>query len=101
LLEQAGDDLNPAVVVDSLGAEEPKEPQTATKDFLPKREEASTSQEGALIGSLREGLLAYPLETLLEILPEEFTSMPRTESSGELAETILHAQFQVSFMTWK
>jgi hypothetical protein len=101
LLEQAGDDLNPAMVVDSLGAEEPKEPQTATKDFLPKREEASTSQEGALIGSLREGLLAYPLETLLEILPEEFTSMPRTESSGELAETILHAQFQVSFMTWK
>jgi hypothetical protein len=73
LLEPIGEDLDPNMVIDSLGAE--------------------------TLGSLREGLLACPLETLMEVLPDESSSVAETRSSGELAEAILHAQLQVSFMS--
>jgi hypothetical protein len=56
------------------------------------------SPHGALIASLRKGLLACPLESLLKILPEESLSMSGTESSGELAEALLHTKLQVCFM---
>jgi hypothetical protein len=97
LLKPAGEDLDPVEVTRSPGAGGPKEPQIATEILLSNLERASTSREGALIGSLKEGLLACPLEALLEILPEELKSVSETGSSGELADAILHAQFQVSF----
>jgi len=51
-----------------------------------------------LIASLRKGLLACPLEALLEILPEGSSSISGSESPGELVEALLYAQLQVSFM---
>lgn len=78
-------------MIDSSGAEELKEPHIEAQNFLPSRGKASTSREGAVIGSLREGLLAYPLEALMEVLLEEFMSAPGTGSSGELAEVVFHA----------
>jgi hypothetical protein len=51
-----------------------------------------------LINSLREGLLACPLETLMEILPEGSSSVLGIGSQGELAEAIHHVQLQVSCM---
>jgi hypothetical protein len=71
-------------VMDSLGAE--------------RLEETGASRPGELINSLREGLLAYPLEALMKILPEGFSFAPCIGSPGELAEAILHSQLQVSFM---
>lgn len=75
-----------------------EEPQPEVQNPRPSCGEASTSRPGALITSLRKGLLACPLEALLEILPEESSSMAGTESSGELAEALLHTQLQVSLM---
>jgi hypothetical protein len=83
-------------VIDPPRAEELEEPQPEAQNPLPSREEASTSRQGALIASLREGLLACPLEALLEILPEESSSMSRTESSGE---NKLH-EVKITFYTY-
>jgi hypothetical protein len=99
LLEPIGEDLDPNMVIDSLGAETLEELQPETRNSLLGCGEANTSRPGALIGSLREGLLACPLETLMEVLPDESSSVAETRSSGELAEAILHAQLQVSFMS--
>jgi hypothetical protein len=84
LLEPTEEGLDPTKVRDSPGAE--------------RIEEASSSRPGALIGSLREGLFSCPLEALMEILPEESSSMAGTRSSGELVEAILYAQLQLSFI---
>jgi hypothetical protein len=78
-------------VIDSPGAERLEEHQPETRNSLSSCEEASTSRHGALIGFLKEGLLACPLEALIKILPEESSSIAGTGSSGELAEAILHA----------
>jgi hypothetical protein len=99
LLEPVGEGLDSIEVIDSLGAERLEEHQPETRNSLLSCEEASTSRPGALIGSLREGLLACPLESLMKILPEESLSAAGTGSSGELAEAILHAQLQVSFIS--
>jgi len=98
LLEPIGEGLDSNLVMDPPRPEGLEEPQPKAQNPLPGRGEASTYREGALIASLRKGLLACPLEALLEILPEESSSMSRTESPGELAEALLHAQLQVSFM---
>jgi hypothetical protein len=100
-LEPDGGGLDQTEVLDSLEAERPEwhQPETRNSSLVPR--EASTSRPGALIDSLREGLLASPLEVLLEILPEESSSAAGTGSSEELAESILHAQLQVSFLSWK
>jgi hypothetical protein len=52
-------------------------------------EETGASRPGELINSLREGLLACPLEALMKILPEGFSSAPGVGSPRELAEAIL------------
>jgi hypothetical protein len=62
---------------------------------------AETSQQGALISSLREGLLACPLETLIGLIPEGSFSMSGIAFPGGLAEAMLHAQLQVSPVTSK
>jgi hypothetical protein len=59
-------------------------------------EETGASYPGELLNSLREGLLDCPLEALMKILPEGFSSAPSVGSLGELAEAILHSQLQVS-----
>jgi hypothetical protein len=46
------------------------ENQTEARNLSPGFMEAETSRQGALIGSLREGLLACPLETLMGLIPE-------------------------------
>jgi hypothetical protein len=84
LLEPIREGSNSTVVVDSPGAE--------------RLGETGASRPGELINSLKEGLLACPLEALMKILPEGFSSAPCIGSPGELAEVILHSQLQVSFM---
>jgi hypothetical protein len=86
-------------LIDSPGAERLEKHQPETRNTLPGCGEASTSRPGALIGSLREGLLACPLDNLIEILPGESSFVAGTGSSGELMEAILHAQLQVSFVS--
>jgi len=58
--------------------------------------ETSVSQLGALIDSLREALMACPLEALKEVLPEGCLSVLGIGSQEELAEAVLYAQLQVS-----
>jgi len=99
LLEPSGGGLDQTEVLDSPEVERPEGHQPKTRNSLPVPEEASTSRPGALIDSLREGLLASPLEVLLEILPEGSSSAAGTGSSGELAKSILHSQLQVSFLS--
>jgi hypothetical protein len=101
LLDPIKESFDPNLVIDPPRAEELEEPQPEDQNPLPSRGEARTSRQGALIASLREGLLACPLEALLEILPEKSSSMSGTKSSAELAEALLHAQLQVSFMRRK
>jgi hypothetical protein len=84
LLEPVQKGSDPTIVVDSPGVE--------------RLEETDASRLGELINSLREGLLACPLEALMKILPEGFSSAPGIGSPVELAEVILHSQLQVSFM---
>jgi hypothetical protein len=84
LLEPVQKGSDPTVVMDSPGAE--------------RLEETGASRPGELINFLREGLLAYPLEALMKILPKGFSSAPGIGSLGELAKAILHSQLQVSFM---
>jgi hypothetical protein len=91
LLEPVGEDLDQTEVLDSPEVERLKGHQPETRNSSPVLEEANTSRLGALIDSLREGLLASPLEVRMEILPEESSSVAETRSSGELAESILHA----------
>jgi hypothetical protein len=97
---ELGDDLGigDRVEMEPPSAKGLEEPQPEVQNPRPSRGEASTSRSGALITSLRKGLLACPLEALLEILPEESSSMAGTESSGELAEALMHTQLQVSLM---
>jgi hypothetical protein len=83
-LEPVQKGSDPTVVMDSLGAE--------------GLEETGASRPGELINSLREGLLACPLEALMKILHEGFLSAPGIGSPRELAEAILHSQLQVSSM---
>jgi hypothetical protein len=99
LPDPIGEDLNVPGAVDSPRPEALKVPQTGVWNSIPSRGEASTSREGEWMDSLREGSLSCPLEALLQVLPEKFMSVPRIGSSGELAEAVLHAQFQVSLMS--
>jgi hypothetical protein len=99
LLEPIGKDLDQNMVIDPPRAEGLGEPQPEAQNPLPNHREASTSRQGALIASMGEGLLACPLEALLKILLEESSFMSGTESSGELAQALLHAQLQVSLMS--
>jgi hypothetical protein len=99
LLEPGEGGLDQTEVLDSPEAKRPEGHQPETRNSSPVPGEASTSRPGALIDSLRKGLLASPLEVLLEILPEGSSSGAGTRSSGELAESILHAQLQVSFLS--
>jgi hypothetical protein len=101
LLEPGGGGLDQTEVLDSPEAERPEGHQPETRNPSPVPGEASTSRPRALIDSLREGLLASPLEVLLEILPKDSSSAAGTGSSRELAESILHAELQVSFLSWK
>lgn len=96
----AGKGSDRVEVVESSG---PKtgEDQPETRNLSPGFMEAETSQQGVLIGSLREGLLACPLETLMSLILEGFSSMCGTECPGGLAEALLHAQLQVSPVTSK
>jgi hypothetical protein len=97
---ELGDDLGTGdrVEMEPPRAKGLEEPQLEVQNPRPSRGEASTSRPRALITSLRKGLLACPLEALLEILPEESSSMAGTASPGELAEALLHTKLQVSFM---
>jgi hypothetical protein len=63
--------------------------------------EAETSRQGALIGSLREGLLACPLETLMGLIPEGSSSMSGIASPGGLVEAMLYTQLQASLVISK
>jgi hypothetical protein len=58
--------------------------------------ETSVSRPGALIDSLREDLMACPLEALKEVLPKGSFSVLGIGSQEELAEAVLYAQLQVS-----
>lgn len=86
LPEPVGEDLDPNIVLDSPRADGHEEPRTETPNPLPCHGEASTSRQGVL-------------EALLEVLPKEPSSIPETDSPGELVEALLHAQLQVSFMS--
>jgi hypothetical protein len=87
-------------VVESSGPDT-CEDQPETRNISPGFMEVETTQQGALIGSLREGLLACPLETLMGLIPEGSSSMSWTGCPGGLAEAMLHAQLQVSPVTSK
>jgi hypothetical protein len=58
--------------------------------------ETSVSRPRALIDSLREDLMACPLEALKEVLPKGSLSVLGIGSQEELAEVVLYAQLQVS-----
>jgi hypothetical protein len=58
--------------------------------------ETSVSRPGVLIDSLREDLMACPLEAFNEVLPEGSLSVLGIGSQEELAEAVLYAQLQVS-----
>jgi hypothetical protein len=77
------------------------EDQPEAPNLSPGFMEAETFRQGAFIGSLREGLLACPLETLMGLIPEESSSMSGTVSPGGLAEAMLHTQLQVSLVISK
>lgn len=89
---ELGDDLGTEdrVEMEPPSAKGLEEPPPEVQNPRSSHGEASTSRPRALITSLRKGLLACPLEALLEILPEESSSVAGTESPGELAEAILH-----------
>jgi hypothetical protein len=53
--------------------------------------ETSVSRPGSLIGSLKEDLMACPLEALKEVLPEGSLSVLGIGSQEELAEAVLYA----------
>jgi hypothetical protein len=77
------------------------ENQTEARNLSPGFMEAETSRQGALISSLREGLLACPLETLMGLIPKGSSSMSGTTSPGGLVEAMLHTQLQASFVISK
>jgi hypothetical protein len=58
--------------------------------------ETSVSRSGTLIDSLREDLMACPLEALKEVLPEGSLSVLGIGFQEQLAEAVLYAQLQVS-----
>jgi hypothetical protein len=87
----AGKGSDRVEVVESSGPETCDD-QPETRNLSLGFMEAETSQQGASIGSLREGLLACPLETLMGLIPEGSSSMSGTKFPGGLAEAILHAQ---------
>jgi hypothetical protein len=91
----AGECLDRVEVAESSGPET-CEDQPETRNPSPGFMEAETSRQGALLGSLREGLLACPLETLMGLIPEGSFSMFGTVFPGGLAEAMLHNQLQVS-----
>jgi hypothetical protein len=64
----AGEGPDRVEVMDSSGPETGRD-QPETRNPSSGFMEAGTSQQGALIGSLREGLLACPLETLMGLIP--------------------------------
>jgi hypothetical protein len=96
----AGSGSDRVEVVESSGTET-CEDQPETQNLFPRFMEAETSQQGALISSLREGLLACSLETLMGLIPERSSSMSGIVSPGGFAEAMLHAQLQVSPVTSK
>lgn len=78
-------------------AEVEEEVQADILSPLPSLGEASTSRSGALISSLREGLLACPLEAVTVVLPKDFMPESGPATPEMLAEAFIHAQFQVRF----
>jgi hypothetical protein len=96
----AGKDSDRVEVAESSGPET-YEDQPETQNLSSGFMEAGTSQQEALIGSLREGLLACPLETLMGLIPEGSSSVSGAGFPEGLAEAMLHAQLQVSPVTSK
>jgi hypothetical protein len=96
----AGECLDRVEVAEYSGPEA-CEDQPETRNPSPGFMEAETSRRGALIGSLREGLLACPLETLMGLIPEGSSSMSGTASPGGLVEAMLHTQLQASLVIFK
>ncbi|WP_207634531.1 hypothetical protein, partial [Candidatus Frankia alpina] len=72
------------------------EDQPEIRNSSPGLAEAGTSQQGASVASLMEGLSTGPLEALMGLLPEGSSLASGTgASAGELAEAILQAQLEV------